>query len=283
MMYSMTEKQGYSCRCLRREDEEKVKLLIKNCFDDFLEGDFWSWKYKLNPDFKSKLVAVAESNGNIIGCNHWLLKNFKLSPSLKTKAILGADIAVDPKYRGKGIGKTLLASLRASDVVKTDKPSIIYIFADPSLAKHFHTPSGGYVPAPDKTVFYFKILNWHKLEANARILNEKISAGNFKDRLSESNLSILFKISDAPPLHLSMTEKGVTIEGKVGLKKRDADITISADLETLQQVGAKKKRLRNVFVALLTRKLRISGSPKKLLALYRNLWILQEIFGRKII
>ena len=283
MMLLMSEKQGYSCRSLRCEDEEKVRLLIKNCFDDFLEGEFWNWKYKLNPDFNSNLVAVAESNGEIIGCNHWLLKNFKLSPFLRTKAILGADIVVDPKYRSKGVGRKLLASLRASEVVKTDRPSIIYIFADPSLAKHFHTPAGGYVPAPDKTVFYFKILNWNKLEANARILNEKILAGNFKDRLSESNLSILFKISDAPPLHLSMTEKGVTIEGKVGLKKRDADITISADLETLQQVGAKKKRLRNVFVALLTRKLKISGSPKKLLALYRNLWILQEIFGRKII
>ena len=277
------KKQGYFCRAIRSEDEAQVRFLIKNCFAEFLNGEFWDWKYKLNPDFNSGLIMVAEGSGKIIGCNHWLLKDFKLSSSLRTKAILGADIAVDPKYRSKGVGKTLLASLRASDVVKTEKPPVIYIFADPSLAKHFHTPAGGYVPAPDKTVFYFKILNWNKLEANTRILNEKISAGNFKDRLSESNLSILFKISDAPPLHLSMTEKGVTIEGKAGLKKRDADITISADLETLQQVGAKKKRLRNVFVALLTRKLRISGSPKKLLALYRNLWILQEIFGRKII
>ena len=283
MISSMTEKQVYSCRCLRCEDEEKVKLLIKNCFDDFLEGEFWSWKYKQNPDFNPNLVAVAESNGEIIGCNHWLLKNFKLSPSLKTKAILGADIAVNPKYRGKGVGKTLLAFLRASEVMKTDKPSIIYIFADPSLAKHFHTPAGGYVPAPDKTVFYFKILNWNKLEANTRILNEKISAGNFKYRLTDFHLRLHFKISDAPPLHLYMTEKGVTVEGKMGLTTRDADITISADLKTLQQVGAKQKRLRNVLVALLTRKLRISGSPKKLLTLYRNLWLLQEIFGRQII
>ena len=282
MMLLMSEKQGYSCRSLRCEDEEKVRLLIKNCFDDFLEGEFWNWKYKLNPDFNSNLVAVAESNGEIIGCNHWLLKNFKLSPFLRTKAILGADIVVDPKYRSKGVGRKLLASLRASEVVKTDRPSIIYIFADPSLAKHFHTPAGGYVPAPDKTVFYFKILNWNKLKANAQILNEKISAGNFKDKLSDFHLNITFKISDAPPLSISMTERGVIVDRKTDASKRDADITISADLATLQQVGAKQKRLRNVFKALLTRKLSVKGSLLNLLTLYRNIWILQEIFSRKI-
>jgi GNAT superfamily N-acetyltransferase len=275
-------RDNYSCRTLRCEDEKEVKLLIKTCFSEFLEGEFWNWKYKQNPNFNPNLVMVAERDGCVIGCNHWLLKNFRLSPTLESKAILGADIAVNPEYRGKGVGGALIRALRSSEVLGTEKPVIIYMFADPSLAEHFHTPQGGYVPAPDKTAFYFKILNWKKLEANIHGLNEQIKAGKFKERLSEFNLRILFQIPNAPALNLHLSEKGVTLEEKENNSER-VNVTISADLATLQKVGAKNKRLRNVFKALLTRKLKIKASPKKLLVLYRNLWLLQEIFSQKIL
>jgi predicted N-acetyltransferase YhbS/putative sterol carrier protein len=282
MMNAVNEKQdNFSCRTLRREDENEVKMLVKTCFSEFLEGEFWNWKYKLNPTFNPDLVMVAEKEGCVIGCNHWLLKHFRLSPSLESKAILGADIAVIPEYRGRGVGRALIRALRSSEVLITEKPAIIYMFADPALAERFHTPEGGYVPAPDKTAFYFKILNWKKLESNIQSLNEKIKAGKFQKRLSKFNLRVLFKIPDAPPLNLNLSEKGVTLERKENCFER-VDVTIVADLATLQKVGAKKKRLRNVFKALVSRKLKINATPKRMLVLYRNLWILHEIFSRKI-
>jgi hypothetical protein len=74
----MSEKNDYSCRVFRCEDEEEVRQLTKNVFNIFLDGEFWIWKYKLNPSFNPSLVMVAERDGVIIGCNHWLLRNFKL-------------------------------------------------------------------------------------------------------------------------------------------------------------------------------------------------------------
>jgi predicted N-acetyltransferase YhbS/putative sterol carrier protein len=274
----MSEKHDYSCRVFRCEDEEKVRQLTKNVFNIFLDGEFWIWKYKLNPSFNPSLVMVAERDGVIIGCNHWLLRNFKLSPTLETKAVLGADIAVRPEYRGKGVGTSLLRSLRSSEVLRNEKPSIVYIFANPSLAKHFHTPAGGYVPAPDRTVVYFKILNWKKFAENANKLNEQIAEGKFKDRLSKFELKVLFEISDVPPLYFCMSEKGVT----VGEKEQNAEITITGDLATFQKIRTEKKRKWSMFKALFTMKLRVKGKPKKLVTFYKNFWMLQEILSRKI-
>ena len=279
----MNEKSDYSCRSFKYEDEKEVKQLVKTCFGDFLNGEFWTWKYKLNPYFNPALVMAAEKNGTLIGCDHWLFKNFKLSPTLETRAILGADIAVHPEYRSKGVGKALIHALRSSEVLKNENPLIIYMFADPSLAKHFHSPAGGYIPAPDRTLFYLKILNWKKLEASVHAFNEQVAAGKFKDRLSKFELTVLFKMPHAPSLCLSLNEKGVTIGEKAGDNGKSPDVTISADLFTLSKIGAKEKKLLNVFKALLTRKLKIKGKLNKLLTFYNNVWVFQEIFSRKII
>lgn len=274
----MSEEHDYSCRTFRDEDEKEVKQLIKNAFGSFLDGEFWYWKYKLNPNFDPSLVMVAEKDGIIIGCNHWLLKNFRLSPSLETKAILGADVAVHPDYRGKGVGKSLLHSLRSSEAMRNEQPSITYIFADPPLVKHFHAPAGGYIPAPDTTVLYFKILNWRKLEESIRVLNEQIAAGKFKERLSKFELKIRLKISDTPQLCLHMTEKGITVEKNC----ENLDVTIVSDLASFQKLRTAKKRGRNMLTAILTRKLKVKARPGKLFTLYRNLWLFEEILSRKI-
>jgi len=283
MITPLTEKTDYSCRVFRYEDEEGVKRLIKNAFANFLDGEFWDWKYKLNPCFDPSLLMIAEKNGEVIGCNHWLLKNFKLSPSLETKAVLGADIAVNPECRGQGVGKALLRSLRSSEVMRTETPSIIYMFAASSLAETFHTPAGGYIPAPDKTAFYFKILNWKKVEKRMHLLNEQIKAGAFKNKLLNLELKVLFKVSHAPPLYFCMSEKGVTISKEGQNWDRNADIVIVSDVATLQKVGAKKKRLWKLFKAVFTRKLKIKGRLKKLVTFYKNVWILEEIFSSEIL
>ncbi len=277
----MNKEHDYSCRTFRYEDEEGVKQLIKNAFEGFLDGDFWDWKYKLNPNFNPSSVMVAEKNGVIIGCNHWLLKAFRLSPSLETKAMLGADIVVHPEYRGKGVGTSLLRSLRSSEVMRNEQPSIAYIFANPSLTKHFHTPAGGYIPAPDRTVLYFKILNWKKLEDSIHVFNEQIAAGKFKERLSKFELKVLFKISNTPQLCFRMTEKGITVEEKEK-NCENADVTIVGDLAMLQKVRTAKKRRWSMFSSLLTGKLKIKVRPIKLFTLYRNMWLFEEILSRKI-
>lgn len=225
---------------------------------------------------------VAEKNGELVGCNHWLLKNFMLSPTLETRAVLGGDIAVDPKCRLKGVGKALLHSLRTSEAVKNRKPSIVFMFADPTLAKHFHNPKGGYFPAPDRTTLYLRILHWRKLKENVQRLNEQISAGKFGERLPKNVLKVTFKIPNAPQLGFTISGKEVEVSENELSCEKDTDVTITADLATLEKVGSINNRLWNLFAALLSRKLRIKCKPIKLFVFYKNLWILKEVFGRKI-
>jgi GNAT superfamily N-acetyltransferase len=274
----MTQERGYVCRTFRYEDEEDVKRLVKNAFGDFLGGEFWDWKYKLNPGFDPSLVAVAEKDGAIIGCNHWLLKNLKLTPRLVTKAVLGADVAVDPDFRGKGVGKSLLLYQRSSGIIEKEKPSIIYMFANPSLAEHFHIPVGGFIPTPDRTVFYFKILNWKRLEEKVELLNAQIAAGKFGDRLSKLGLRVLFEFSGAPSICFSIGERGIIVEKDEQNWRKNVDVTIAGDLTTFQEVAGKRNRRLKVFKALLLRRIKIGGRPRKLIRFYRNSWMFEEIY-----
>jgi hypothetical protein len=76
-----------------------------------------------------------------------------------------------------------------------------------------------------------------------------------------------------------LTKTGVSIDEKNKDYAKETDVIISGDLSTLQHIKANKHKLWIVFKALLARKLKIRGSPRKLWALYRNSWILLEIFN----
>lgn len=276
----MTAKSDYLCRPFRSSDEEAVKTLVKNAFGQFLNGDFWTWKYKLNPDFDPSLVMVAEKDGVIIGCNHWLPRTLVLSPSLETRAVLGADVAVSPEYQGKGVGTALLHCLRSSKAVASLNPEIAFMFADPSLAKKFHTPAGGYFSAPNKTVTYSKILSWTKFEDSANFLNKQIADGKFNSNLSRFKLKVLFRISNTPSLSFAISKNGVTLE-----KNKQAEInavTIMCSFSIFQKIRMANNKKRAIIVALLTFRMRIKGKPSKFIALYRNLSLIQEILSRII-
>ena len=279
----MIEKEGYFCRSFCADDEKEVKALIHNAFPDFLNGEYWNWKYKLNPDFDPSLVTVAESGGRIIGCNHWLLTTFKLSPTIVTKAVLGADIAVDSNFRFKGVGKALIHSQRSSEAIKRIDPSFVYMFADPSLAKHFHSPSGGYIPAQENTVLCVKILSWKNLEPHVLSINEQIASGRFKERLSNIKLNVVFKLPNAPELKFCITSKGVEMAEGAQNRKIAAEVVIRTDLFTLQKVGGKRNPAWHILIALVTGKLKINGEVRKLYSFYKNMWVIKAILSEGLI
>ncbi|MDH5482938.1 MAG: GNAT family N-acetyltransferase [Candidatus Bathyarchaeota archaeon] len=275
-------KGKYLCRELEEKDVEAVRNLLESTFSGFLKGRYWDWKYKQNPHFDPSLAIVAEENGEMIGCNHWLLRDFKISGSLKDKAVLAADIVVKPEYRGRGVGKDLMRFLRSSKVVKDKGAAIIYMFADPDSARHFHTPTGGYIPAPDKTVQYLKILNWKKVKQTADYLNDAIKSGEFNRKFSDVDLKVLFKISSAPPLYVNIDGSGIKVDEKETCGSTRADIVISGDLAIFEKIKMGKNRRRNLLKALVIRKLRIGGRLMRFMDFYRNLWIFEELFSRKM-
>jgi len=267
---------SFVCRSLREEDDLAVKALIESIFPIFLGGKFWDWKYLQNPDFDRSFVAVAEENGKIVGCNHWLHREFKISSSIVVNAALGADIAVVPEYRKKGVGRALIYFLRSQHA--GDKLPVMYMFANPELRKRFHTPVAGYVPAPGSTVLYTKILNWNKVKANAATFNEKVKRGLSGGRLGKVDLTVDFRVKNAPLLRLHLDERGVEADAS----GRRADVTVSSDVATLRVVKGEGGGRLGLVGALLMRRLKFRGSVRKMFVFYRNLWVFREIFSGKI-
>lgn len=266
----------YSYRTLSERDEAAVKLLVKNAFPRFLWGDYWEWKYSRNPGFDPSMVAVAERNAKIIGCNHWLIRDFKLSGSLATKAILCADIAVDADHRKQGIGKSLLLFLRSTGIFKEKRAVLNYMFANPELSKRLYRPVIGYIPIPTSTVTYTKRLNWKKITQKTDEMNEKTDlSSSVNGRMNKLKSKISLRVSGAPPL--TITISCGRIEANEGNAK-DADVKVESDLATLTSFQERKNRMRRLFKALITGKLKIIGSPLGIYRFYRNLNLIEKIF-----
>jgi predicted N-acetyltransferase YhbS len=271
--------EPYSCRKFRNGDEEQVKKLVESIFSRFMGGEYWNWKYPLNPLFNPSLVVVAEKDGRIVGCNHWLQRRFKIDSTSEVEAGLGADVAVASDFRNMGVGKALLKFVRTANPSK--RYAVMYMFADPELRKRFHSPVAGYVPAPDRTVAYTKIMNWMKVRQNVSSFNQKISRGHGQ-RALEGDLSVLFRVASAPPLVLNIRKEGVEVHEKEAALKQHTDVAIIGDVATLSSLKGKGSSTRQMLNALLTGRLKIRGKPWKFWSLYKNLWVFKEVLSGKI-
>ncbi len=94
-------------RCEERDAEKTVELLdgVFNGWPDrdlpCSNLDHWRWKYIENP-MKSNYAVVAESDDEIVGCNH----GFFIKVKMGSRVLLcgqGTDSAVHVDYRGAGI------------------------------------------------------------------------------------------------------------------------------------------------------------------------------------
>jgi GNAT superfamily N-acetyltransferase len=269
-------RDSLTCRTLQKEDEKEVRRLVESSFPIFSLGKFWDWRYLRNPNFDRSMVAVAEIDGKIVGCNHWIPRRVKLSGTAVLDSMLGGNIAVVPEYRKKGVGKALIYFLRS--LHNSRRPSLLYMFTDNKLPKHFHTPVGGYIPAPSGTTLYARILNWNKLKTNVAAFNCRVKRGEFKDQLAKVDLTVVFKVHAAPPLCLHLYRQGVNILTSL----ESSDVTMLSDLSTLEKIREENAGLRILIITLLKGRLKFKGSIRKMLDLYRNRRILEEILGREI-
>jgi hypothetical protein len=97
----------YTIRFYQEGDEERIVDLLIDVFNDWPSFnvndslDYWTWKYNENPCGKSK-IAVVEWKNKIIGCQHRYPQLVKFGDE-KHLCLHGADLAVHPDYRRRGI------------------------------------------------------------------------------------------------------------------------------------------------------------------------------------
>lgn len=276
----MAEGSCYVYRGFEKGDEDGVKSLIKRVFSGFLEGDYWEWKYKRNPGFDPSLVVVAEDRGKIVGCNHWLVRDLKFSNNSYIKTVLGADIAVDPEYRRKGIGKSLLLFLRNSKAFRDREVVFSYMFPNPDVVNPLYRPAASYIAAPNFTTRYAKILNWNKFRKRLEAANIRIMADEgLRVKVAGLNMGVLFRIEEAPVLPLRFNEEGIRIDSTV---EKDPDVVFRIGLAALECLGSSRRKFFGLMKAWLSGKLKIRGSLLGLARLSRNLWVFSEILGLRV-
>jgi GNAT superfamily N-acetyltransferase len=255
------------------KDADAVRELVKATFPKFLGGEYWDWKYLGNPDFDPSLIAVVEGGGEIVGCSHWLRRDFKVGKTIMVNAIFTCDLAVKPEHRGRGIAKKLLLLRRSREMFRKRGLVINYDFSDPKLAKRLYTPLLGYIPIRSSTKTYYRLLSWKKIIEKIEEINtqRKKNNGDF----SGSSLNMLLRLRGAPLLTIQINQSSLrAVEGGV----ESADVVIEGDLATFLSLKEKKKRVKSrLLKAVLTRKIRIKGSLMSLFKFYRSLGVLENV------
>lgn len=217
-----------SLRKFRNGDESAIQELLEKVFPIFKEKDLWFWKYKQNPNFDNSLVVVAEKDEKLVGSNYWLLRDLKLSSKLQIKAALGADVAVDPDYRGKGIGKELLRFLRTSGTF-TDRGILLsYMFSSHGLTKRFQGPTAGYANAPVGTVVFRKLFNCEELKARFLEIDGRIRSNEtLMNQLKNLDICISFKLVGSPEFSVNIKKNRVYLEDN---KAENSDVIVEGNL-----------------------------------------------------
>jgi predicted N-acetyltransferase YhbS len=269
----------YVLRTFTKGDEEAVAALVKRTNADnarsLLGGELWEWKYLQNPNFDPSLVVVAERKGRIVGCNHWLLRDIKLSRSSVCKAILCGDIAVDPNHRKRGLGKSLLLFLRSSGLSNAKGSVLNYMFANPELGKRLYGPTVGYIPISTSTIRYVKRWSWRNVVRKVNEINTNPSQEDGLGKRATDDFAVVFHVIGAPPLTITFNG-GRTKTSEESIV--DARLKITTDLATFTALSRREKRVRRLLKAVLGRKLKVKGSLSSIIKLYHNLHTLEEIF-----
>jgi hypothetical protein len=111
------------------------------------------------------------------------------------------------------------------------------------------------------------------------LLNKRIASGKCEKTLNKFTLNVLLRISSTPSLGIVLSENGVLV--KENVVDYHPDVTISGSLSAFQELRYSKNMKRTIIIALLKSKLRIIGKPWSLIALQKNVWLLQEILGKR--
>lgn len=248
--------------------------LVHKAFPGFMNGNFWTWKYLLNPNFDPSLVVVAEKDGKVVGCNHWLPRDFKISSNLHLNASLGGDIVVAPEHRGQGIGKGLLKFLRDSKAFEEKGVILTYMFAEPELSKRLYRSAVGYVSAPDSTTVYIKYLKPRLLKEKFISINAALqSRADLQEEIKNLTLRMMFRLRGAPTFSVVLSSNQVDfIEGNL----ENPDVIIEGNFTLFSSAVEGMLGFTSLVKALLTGKLSIKKGKLKIFKLVKVLKIFRK-------
>jgi hypothetical protein len=264
----------YLFRKFTLEDKDALTSLLETQYPWFLKDNIYAWKYEENPNFNPSLVAIADYEGKIIGCNHWLPRKLKLSEKLQVSTVLGADLLVNRQYRGQGVGSELLRVLRTSELIESDGITLSYMFPAINLNKKMYEPVAGYVAAPCAMKTYKRFFSCRELRQRIESIDSKVKANSrIRARLNGFNLCVVFKLLGVPAFSLRINSEGIAFSEDTLI---EPDIVIEGILPLTTGIIDGNIRTRVLIQSLIWGKLKLKKGITKVLKMKKAFSILQE-------
>jgi predicted N-acetyltransferase YhbS len=269
-----------SYRLFRDEDQAGLEELLKNAFPSFRDSNLWSWKYRLNPNFHSSLVVIAEKDGKIVGSNYWLSRDLKLSSTVQIRAALAADVVVHPDYRGRGIGSELVRFPRLSGAFKQKGIVLSYSLVGRSeLVERFYHPFAGYTSAPSDTITYRKLFSCQELREKFEEIDQAIkSNAAVRKQLKDVAMSISFKLRGAPQFSVHIQPERVYLEEG---KTDNSDVIVEGSLSLSSLIIEGEVSVGDLVKSWLTGKIKIRRGLLHVFKLRKAFTLFQAAFDQK--
>jgi putative sterol carrier protein len=239
----------------------------------------FAWKYERNPEFANSLVIIAEKEGELVGSNYWISRRLQLMKNLSVNAALAADIAVDSKERGKGVGTKLLLYPRMAGTFKKNKIVVSYMFSGQELSKRLYKPAAGYIAAPGGTTTYRKLFTCNELkEIFGKIDAIVKSSEELKRKVAELAMCISFKLRGVPEFSLNIEHEKISIdEGAV----KNPDIVIEGSLPLSSLMLKGDFGFRKIMKAFLLGKVKVRKGLRNILKMRQALRLFQAVLNHK--
>jgi GNAT superfamily N-acetyltransferase len=250
---------SYSYRVIIDESDparETVRRLIGTAFGGALGPDYWDWKYRGNA--RRPLIQVAESDGEVAGCRHGLVFDFRLEEGLTAGLLLGADLLVGREHRGHGVARRLVADGLELGIEQNPDVDAFIGFTYPGVADNVVRPLTGYMEVPNSTRRWSKIVGW-----DGRI--DHLHSSGFLDRAAEKggvagcDHTMRLEIEGAPPVWVSIRAGRVAVSASPPASHQ---VRVSLRRDGIEAL--KSRSPAQLLAALADGGIRVRGRPRYL-------------------
>jgi len=263
----------YTVRFFKRTDENQVIDVVTSSLNN-INKDQWLWKYIENPYFDESLAFIAENSGRVIGCLHYLPREIKIAKSLRVNTVLGADFAVYPDYREKGIGSNMLKFSRASKVFEKKGVTLTYGFINHKLM-NFYKHNINTVIVPLSTALYQKFLSVDPIKKKLTFIKKLATVADEKQgKLKDANIDVLFRLTGIPIFILKVENGKVNIDTKA---TSNPDLEVMGDPYFFESIYNGEKGILDIMIGMLKGKIGVRGSLRKMLYFYRFIKKLERL------
>jgi putative sterol carrier protein len=265
---------AYVYREFSENDATSLEAFLKTVFSSFREDNIFSWKYVMNPNFANSIVSIAEKDGKLVGSNYWSFRRLQITKDLAVNAALGADIAVNSKERGQGLGTKLLLYPRTAGIFKKNKIIISYMFSTQELSRKLYRPAAGYIRAPSGTTTYRRLFDCNELKEVFQKIDKAVqSSHELKKKAADASMRLSFKLTGVPEFSINIDPQNIKLdEGNV----ENPDVVIEGNLPLSSLMLKGDAGVAQIMKAFLFRKVKLKKGFSKIFKIRKVLVLFQE-------